>query len=274
MKFPKFRLRNLMGSILMGSLCFASLRYASATWAGSVLFLTIGLLSWGILAAIYRQGAERAFWIGFALLGWVYFVLIAPPWWRDGEEHAALPTTWALSFIHPYVDPVGWPPTTVNGIRLPLVHGLLRDPDAINRPTRAMLARPVPMHFPKETPIEDVLKYISSATVVEKSLPWGLQFYVDPNGLTIAGKTGQSPVQIDVKGAPLRTTLKLVLDQIDMTYHVSDGVLFITSKEAEGPLFDPIVFLRIGHCWWALLIGLFGGVAARHLQRTSRRVGV
>src|SRR5882724_2744469 len=37
---------------------------------------------------------------------------------------------------------------------------------------------------------------------------------------------------LDVHGEPLRTTLKLLLDQLDLTYVVSDGLLRITSKES------------------------------------------
>ena len=42
-----------------------------------------------------------------------------------------------------------------------------------------------------------------------------------------------SPVRnINVEGVPLRTTLKLLLSQLDLTYVINDGLLSITSKES------------------------------------------
>ena len=37
---------------------------------------------------------------------------------------------------------------------------------------------------------------------------------------------------LDLEGVPLRTTLKLLLDQLDLTYVVNDGLLRITSRES------------------------------------------
>ena len=37
---------------------------------------------------------------------------------------------------------------------------------------------------------------------------------------------------MDLEGVPLRRTLQLLLDQIDLAYFVQDGLLFITSKDA------------------------------------------
>ena len=33
-------------------------------------------------AAVYRSGSRRAFWVGFAASGWVYFVLALVPWFQ------------------------------------------------------------------------------------------------------------------------------------------------------------------------------------------------
>jgi RNA polymerase sigma factor (sigma-70 family) len=99
-----------------------------------------------------------------------------------------------------------------------------------NPGTRAILAKleePVAMAFPDETPLEDVLKYIQAATEGpdKKRLP----IYVEPAGLSQAEKTLTSPITLDLEGVPLKTTLRLVLKQLDLAYCVRDGVLIISS---------------------------------------------
>jgi hypothetical protein len=67
---------------------------------------------------------------------------------------------------------------------------------------------------------------------------------------------------LELEGVPLKTSLRLCLDQLDLTYRIRDGYLLITSKEsAIGPVYqDP--FLIFGHCLLALLAAGVGGVVA------------
>lgn len=96
------------------------------------------------------------------------------------------------------------------------------------------------MNFTQETPLEDIIKYIKSSTQGPNDA--GIAIYVDPLGLRDAEKTMTSPLTIDLDGVPLKTTLRLLLKQIDMAYCVKDGVLMISSpqgiyqelKEAEN----------------------------------------
>ena len=95
----------------------------------------------------------------------------------------------------------------------------------------AKLDEPVSMSFNEEAPLEDVLKYIKAATTTPKYQ--GIPIYVDPVGLQEAEKSMKSTVRnMDLEGVPLRRTLQLLLDQIDLAYFVQDGLLFITSKDA------------------------------------------
>jgi hypothetical protein len=90
------------------------------------------------------------------------------------------------------------------------------------------------MSFPQETPLEDVLKYIKSNTQSEElDLPSGIPIYVDPIGLQEAEKTLASPVTLDLEGIPLKTSLRLILKQLDLTYTVKDGLMTITSEKAD-----------------------------------------
>ncbi|MBV8234029.1 MAG: hypothetical protein JO329_28960, partial [Planctomycetaceae bacterium] len=61
----------------------------------------------------------------------------------------------------------------------------------------------------------------------------GIPIYVDPVGLQEAEKTMTSPVTLDLEGVPLKTTLRLLLKQLGLTYTVKDGLLTITSESSE-----------------------------------------
>jgi hypothetical protein len=89
------------------------------------------------------------------------------------------------------------------------------------------LDQPVSMSFSNPTPLEDVLKYIKMATQGPRES--GIPIYVDPAGLKEAGQKTTSPVTIDLEGVPLRTSLRLLLKQLDLAYCVKDGLLIISS---------------------------------------------
>lgn len=105
-----------------------------------------------------------------------------------------------------------------------------QDPDGDLR-SRAILEKleqPVTMSFANETPLEDVLKYIQSATAGANDSR--IPIYVDPVGLQQAQKTMTSPISLDLDGVPLKVTLRLALDQLGLTYTVKDGLMTITSE--------------------------------------------
>jgi hypothetical protein len=64
-------------------------------------------------------------------------------------------------------------------------------------------------------------------------LPTGIPIYVDPIGLQDADKTLADTVQIQLEGIPLKTTLRLVLKQLSLTYTVKDGLMTITSTASD-----------------------------------------
>ena len=90
--------------------------------------------------------------------------------------------------------------------------GQADDSAASQEKTAMILARletPVPIRFPQETPLGEVLRAIKEAT----KAPDGsvIPIYLDPAGLQLADKTVDSPVTMDVEGLPLRTTLRALL---------------------------------------------------------------
>ena len=102
--------------------------------------------------------------------------------------------------------------------------------DAKSKAILQKLEEPISMSFANETPLEDVLKYIKSATQGPNDI--GIPIYVDPAGLVDAEKTMTSPVALDLEGVPLRLTLHFLLKQVGLTYMVHDGVLTISTASA------------------------------------------
>jgi RNA polymerase sigma factor (sigma-70 family) len=92
------------------------------------------------------------------------------------------------------------------------------------------LDKPLAMAFAKPTPLDEVLKYIKARTTNangQRIIP----IYVDPQGLAAAGVEPGATVIIDLDGVPLKTSLRLLLKQLDLAYCVRDGVLIISSVE-------------------------------------------
>ena len=97
------------------------------------------------------------------------------------------------------------------------------------------LEEQISINFNEETPLDDILKYIKVATTSETYA--GIPIYVDPTGLQEAERTLNSTVEIDLRRAPLKKTLTLLLGQLDLTFRVADGRLTITSLDSGDQMF-------------------------------------
>ena len=252
---PARRRRWLWPTILGLAACVASvffglflLKSSPGFWVGSTFLATCGLLGVTGLGAASSQGKRRQIWLGAALFG-VGYMTLAFGRSRNGETWPSLPTDHLLYALRDWFPPVvsGFPASSA-GIA------------AANARVWAALDQRVPMRFPEETPLEDVLKSIQAATrgLDGKSLP----IYVDPIGLQEAEKSMTSVVLMDLEGVPLKTSLRLCLKQLGLKYSIRDGLLLITSEEsAPTPVYeDP--FLIVGHCLLALFAAGIGGFVA------------
>ncbi len=97
--------------------------------------------------------------------------------------------------------------------------------------TKAVLEKldwPIQMSFGDETPLDDMLRYIKQATTTPTFD--GIPIVVDPLGLKQVDRSLKSSVAIDLEGVPLKTTIRLMLKQLDLAYIVEDGRLFISSS--------------------------------------------
>jgi hypothetical protein len=74
-----FSLRTLMVLVTLSAVgCFALAQH-TPWWASIMLTLTYGLLLLGTLSAVVRNGSGRVFWLGFAVSGWAYAIVVCSP---------------------------------------------------------------------------------------------------------------------------------------------------------------------------------------------------
>ena len=218
--------------------------------AGVMFLLTWALLGVMALGVIYRRGRRREVWLGATLFGAGYMIAAfgSPSYQRPWRN---LPTNRLLTAVQ---------------ARFPA----LTD-DAAGATVLKQLEQPVPMHFYEETPLEDVLKHIIAGTRTADGK--GLRIYVDPIGLQEAEKSMTSTVRnMDLEGIPLRTTLSLILAQLDLVYIVRDGVVLVTSAESADdlPVYEDS-FVMVGHCLLALVGAGLGGFAAALVAGRGRK---
>ena len=98
----RFSIRGLMIVIVVLALAFTALRTPSRLWANAWFTLALGGVTIAIPAAVANVGDRRAFWIGFAVCGWVYFIFSLAPW-VDKEASHQLFTTTILDLASPYI---------------------------------------------------------------------------------------------------------------------------------------------------------------------------
>ncbi len=89
------------------------------------------------------------------------------------------------------------------------------------------LLRPLDLPFEQETTLEEVRQYLA------RSL--GAQVVLDRSALDRLELTAEDTVQLDLKGVRLKVGLKLLLDQVGLSYRVvpEDNLLILTDPESS-----------------------------------------
>jgi hypothetical protein len=76
----RFSIASLLGLVLFLAVSLAALREATDVWDSAIVTGTLGLLLASVPLAVHRTERRRAFWLGFALFGWVALVAsLVPP---------------------------------------------------------------------------------------------------------------------------------------------------------------------------------------------------
>ena len=86
----------------------------------------------------------------------------------------------------------------------------------------AALRSPTTLEF-METPLKDIAKYLKDLHKIEVLL--------DLKSLKDVGVAPETPITRNLKGVTLRSALRLMLGELDLTYVVDEGVLLITTPK-------------------------------------------
>jgi hypothetical protein len=116
---PQFRLVVLMASIAFVAFALASLTHPSESRVSIALTLTIAILLAAAFCARFALTPEgRAWWFGFGLFGWAYFVLAGSGWRDQLPTSTLVGSLVGLLTTHygPYPTPTGRGPWYTNAI--------------------------------------------------------------------------------------------------------------------------------------------------------------
>jgi hypothetical protein len=97
----RFSLQSLLGAVAFVAVSLASLLHPWRAWCPAIVLTGVLLLMLlAIPCSIYAHSRGRAFWVGFTIVGWGYFLLAYAPWMesRIGHQLLADPTAEALCF--------------------------------------------------------------------------------------------------------------------------------------------------------------------------------
>jgi hypothetical protein len=73
-----FSLRGLFAAVAISAVLVAGFAYASPFWSAIVFHMTLGVLAFATICGILSV-RSRPFWISFAVVGWVHFLVNAFP---------------------------------------------------------------------------------------------------------------------------------------------------------------------------------------------------
>ena len=115
-------------------------------------------------------------------------------------------------------------------------------------------------HFFDETPLSEAVSEISEAH--------GIPIVVDNRALEEIGLSEEEPVSVDLKNVSLRSFLRLMLRDLDLTYMIKDEVMQITTVEVAEenlvnkvyPVGDLVVPLISGGAGGGMGGGMGGGI--------------
>jgi hypothetical protein len=118
--------------------------------------------------------------------------------------------------------------------REPLMLTVGVDPVDVERARRIEeeLKKPTQMEF-VETPLQDIIDFLKNFH--------GVEIQLDKKALDEAGVGTDTPITKNLKGISLRSALRLVLSELELTYMIRGGVLLITTQEqADSRLYTVI----------------------------------
>jgi len=100
----RFSIASLILVVLGLGIGFAALRSPTPLWASALFTLALAGVGAAVLAAVFRRGARRAFWAGFATFGALYLVVAFGPWFQQAVAPHLI-TTQGIAALYPRLHP-------------------------------------------------------------------------------------------------------------------------------------------------------------------------
>ena len=79
MKYPRITIGELAVVVLVAAIGLAAIRGGSPEWAGAMFSITFFALICSPLGIALGRGPRRVYWLGFAVAGWSYLLLMYVP---------------------------------------------------------------------------------------------------------------------------------------------------------------------------------------------------
>jgi hypothetical protein len=111
-----YSLAGLLIAVGLTAVACASLVFAGTAWLTSVASATVFFLATALLISLLRPSHARGFWVGVAVWGWVYLMLVFGPW--ADRIAPKLATSVALQFAVAHM-PQAEPPSDENSWNQP-----------------------------------------------------------------------------------------------------------------------------------------------------------
>jgi hypothetical protein len=241
----RFTLVGLFSAVAIVATACAALANPSRGWTCAVVSGTLTLLSYAVLAAVFRRGAGRAFWIGFSIIGWGYVYLVA----HGGLSYSMLIPFGETGSTVVTSKLLGCARETLYGDVDPMVGYLPVGPVGV-------YDYGVPPVAPPPHPNKSAFDF---------------------NNPTLAPADAESDRRPNVDGSapsddrPATGYPKLAPGDPELA---PDQIYYSTATAMSASL-DPLQgqrFRCIGEYLWALVLGLIGGLAARWMQQSGERV--
>ncbi len=106
---PRFSIASLLVVIGVFGIALGAFRNPSYLWANVTFSVAFAAIVLAIINTIYGRGADRAYWLGFALCGGIYFATCTVPGIRD-SLCPRLVTEVIFDLLYPHVSPQPPPP--------------------------------------------------------------------------------------------------------------------------------------------------------------------
>ena len=82
----RFALKHLLLATTLIAICAVALSTGTWFWTRVLFTLALAVNLGAVVAVLLLRGRQRAFWIGFAVFGWVYWLIVNYPLLRIAEH--------------------------------------------------------------------------------------------------------------------------------------------------------------------------------------------